>query len=497
MLRHFSPRGLLPAGLVVAGLLVLGLPGHGRQRPGGGEPAKKEPTRLYYGVSACAGCHTTRTQVKGDPPVLCRCDEAKRWADNDKHKDAYTALRGKRSKRMAQLLGYRRPAHESPECLSCHALAVADKKLQDDSFKIGDGVSCVACHGPYEEWVSLHGSPLGKQRKEWREKSREEKEAKFGMADLWDPAKRTRLCASCHVGNTAEGKFVTHAMYAAGHPPLPGLEVATFSDEMPRHWQYLREKTPDVQALLKFDREEAQFEKTKLVAVNGLICLRETLNLLTTQADPAGRRTLDFAHFDCYACHHELKSPGWRQQRGSRGAPGRPRMRAWSVTLARVAVRQAGADENEFRARLNDLDRAFDSRPFGDPEAVAKAAAALIERLDGAAKKLADTKYTRARARELVAELCRLPENDVPDYDSARQRAWAFRIVYGELEPKPSAEVTALFADLEQQLKLKLPSTRDVQILDQLPTALERISAYDPRKFTETFSKLARHVPDK
>ena len=25
-------------------------------------------------------------------------------------------------------------------------------------------------------------------------------------------------------------------MYAAGHPPLPGIEVATFSDLIPPHW---------------------------------------------------------------------------------------------------------------------------------------------------------------------------------------------------------------------------------------------------------------------
>ena len=42
-----------------------------------------------------------------------------------------------------------------------------------------------------------------------------------------DPVRRTELCLSCHLGSTSENKMVTHAMYAAGHPPLPGFEMET------------------------------------------------------------------------------------------------------------------------------------------------------------------------------------------------------------------------------------------------------------------------------
>jgi hypothetical protein len=447
-------------------------------------------------VSACAGCHTAPAQVKGDPPVLCRCTEAKIWAAEDKHKDAYLGLKGDRAKRMGELLGYKRPVYEEAECLACHALAVNDKKLLDDSFKITDGVSCVACHGAYEEWVLLHGSPLAKQRKEWRDKTREEKESKFGMADLWDPGKRTKLCASCHIGNSKEHRFVTHAMYAAGHPPLPGFEVATFSDEMPRHWQYIKEKEKSVQALLKFDPEDAAFEKTKLVVAGGLSSLREALDLLAGQAREAAaapqRGPLDLANFDCYACHHDLKYPAWRQQRGYRGKPGRPQLREWSLTLARVAVRQAGDDPSQLHGRLDTLYQLFGEQPFGEPEKVAKAADELVGWLDGEAKKLAAVKYSRARAREVLGELSRLPDAELPDYDSARERVWAFRLVYSELEPKPADEVVALLATLDKQLKLKLPSTREVQILTELPDSLEKVNAYDPAKFKKTFQALVK-----
>ena len=66
------------------------------------------------------------------------------------------------------------------------------------------------------------------------------------------PATRPRAagrCATCHVGSPADGKFVTHEMYAAGHPPLPPLEVMTFSRDQPMHYKlpkdlpYFRRRT--------------------------------------------------------------------------------------------------------------------------------------------------------------------------------------------------------------------------------------------------------------
>src|SRR5437763_622141 len=79
------------------------------------------------------------------------------------------------------------------------------------------------------DWADLHGGVIKKKRLEWRSLKRPEKEIKHGMRDLWDPAKRTELCVSCHIGNEKEGKVLTHEMYVAGHPPLPSFDMATFS----------------------------------------------------------------------------------------------------------------------------------------------------------------------------------------------------------------------------------------------------------------------------
>jgi hypothetical protein len=61
------------------------------------------------------------------------------------------------------------------------------------------------------------------------------------MRDLRNPGKRAEWCMSCHVGNAAEGKVVTHAMYAATHPVLRGFDLASFSKNLPQHWWNLKE----------------------------------------------------------------------------------------------------------------------------------------------------------------------------------------------------------------------------------------------------------------
>src|SRR5260370_12370093 len=108
-------------------------------------------------------------------------------------------------------------------CLGCHAVRLPEKtnaELVDKTFDIKEGVSCVVCHGAHAEWVDLHGSSLQNKREKWRGVTREAKEKKWGMIDLSDPAKRTRMCVSCHIRNTEEGEVVTPALYAAGHTPF-------------------------------------------------------------------------------------------------------------------------------------------------------------------------------------------------------------------------------------------------------------------------------------
>ncbi len=491
---------------VFLAMLLLLVAAHGQGEPPRPAAAVSSgPTRLYFGITACTQCHTR----PGEPePVLCRCTEAAIWSAEDKHRDAFQALQSDRAKEIGELLHLQRPVWEEKRCVSCHGVWIEDAKLRHRTFKAENGVSCVACHGAFREWVALHGDVL--ERDNWRGYSRKLKEEKYGMKDLWDPVQRARLCASCHVGNNAEGKVVTHAMYAAGHPPLPSLEIATFSDAMPRHWQYAREKRPEAQKLLGFGPDAIAFEQTRLIAVGSVVVLRESLDLLAGQAAPTGPEKSprviwpELAQFDCAACHHELSKPTWRPKPGAADELGMPRAPRWPSALAGLILDEPhGETSGGFRRQLQEIQKPFKAQPFGRPEEVARAARQMVTWLDQRIPRVAAQAYDRTAALALLHRLATLPSEDVLDYDSARQRAWALKIVYQELsqvpglKPANDAAIRQILVTLTRDLNLKLPSGRKQSITQQLPSSLKRREDYGPAELRRAFGEFAKLLPNK
>ena len=217
-----------------------------------------------------------------------------------------------------------------------------------------------------------------------REKDPKEK-SELGLVDLHDPYTRATKCAGCHIGNKAEGKFVTHEMYAAGHPPLPPFELVTYCRDMPRHYHTYRDtpgishnrfltemasKDPDkAWKTFHFRLPKDECPNARDFALGTVAAFESTMKLLADDAreTPKGQ-LLDFAHFDCYACHHDLKVPSWRQERGYRGVPGRPTMRPWATESLQAILEHAQAANgkldtesaakiaNEFGASLKALE---------------------------------------------------------------------------------------------------------------------------------------------
>ncbi|MCH7726797.1 MAG: hypothetical protein IH991_10000, partial [Planctomycetes bacterium] len=185
---------------------------------------------MFLGAVFCQGCHNGTIPLPNDFSLL---DEFVVWEKKDKHSQAFTNLSGDLGKQMAAKLGYDVTADQ--KCLSCHCNWIKDfpKPLFHNQ-----GVSCESCHGPAQMWSGKHaiGDP-----KIWRNLTPDEKK-EDGFVDVRNPVDRARQCFNCHIGNAPEGKIVTHEMYAAGHPPLPGVEVESFVHQMPKHWRYLREK---------------------------------------------------------------------------------------------------------------------------------------------------------------------------------------------------------------------------------------------------------------
>jgi hypothetical protein len=500
----------------VAAAFMLGGAGRGQPKPGEGGPKKDyKLTPGYSGTSTCAFCHTQPPPALMGATFLCRCTEFTIWKDGDKahpeiggdkHQLAWKNLGNDLGKQMQRLLKYE--VQKSPKCLSCHAVVFHDqaveKESKDHDFKIEDGVSCAVCHGGFTEWVADHGINF----KRWRTQTRKWKEEEKGMTDLWDPVKRSALCASCHVGNPDEGKVITHEMYAAGHPPLPSFEAATFGDQMPRHWQYLREKPPEVQKILDFNPKN--LEESQLVLINAAVAFQHTLKTLAAQAKAAAEakdpddRVLDFAQFDCYACHHDLKSPSWRQQRGYPGKPGRPGMPVWSTDLVRLAVPFATKDNSasndhlaDMDAKLRTLNNGFSSQPFGDVARIEEAARAVADWTRGVSRGLADKTFDKQQANQLLARLTASYGQNLVDYDGARELAWAFRVVENEAQGTPPASIKTSLETLNQDLRLQLPSGTEQSIVKKLPGLLETRNNYDPTKFKEVMRKLGAELQQK
>jgi mono/diheme cytochrome c family protein len=467
--------------------------GRGDQPAGQDEPGyvKVDPDKgKYLGATTCADCHTEPSKTRKDDYV--RLTEYHTWKEEDKHSQAYQVLLTPRAVEMGKRLGYSKPPSQDSRCLNCHAMNIPPS-VREERFDIKDGVSCDACHGPSEKWFLPH--TLTK----WRTTPMAEKE-KLGFVDVRDPVKRTSKCVTCHVDDPGGGKLVTHAMYAAGHPPLPSFEVATFSDQMPRHWRYIKEKDPKIQELLQknFDVDPQELEKTKLAVLGAAATFQGSMDCLAavTKGGAADEHWPELSMYDCYACHHELRSPSWRQQRADGNVPGRPQMQTWPMALLRVVARYAG-EEGPAEERLKAVAAGFNAQPFGKPDAICAAAGESAKGAGGLLAKLAARKYDQAAARRLLRDLCAASGKELLDYDSARQVAWVLRIIHSELDPKPpqDQQIQKVLDDMNKELNLKLPSGTKVSILDELSKHLQQVGNYDAEHFRQLAGELCGLLP--
>lgn len=447
------------------------------------EQAWSDKEFAYYGADSCKQCHSTPGAFK---PEFVKLTEYTTWKTVDKHSMAYAVLEGQLGRTMSKRL---KDGDETfvlkPEagCLGCHSMHYPGR--EGELFSLKDGVSCDGCHGPSKKWLTDHWA----NKENWRRKTPEEKYA-FGMRDLRNPSVRAKLCSSCHIGSAEEGKVVTHAMYAVGHPLLASFEVASFSRNLPQHWYDLKDVPlfKEKRDLFKdrYDLANAAFQNTKVALAGGVSSLRQQMALVAGRAElsqkwpelalPVLAKEKEtpkslwdqavLAHSDCAACHHELRIPSWRAERGYglflpsgeflRSKPGRVQPRLWSLPLATMTL--PANETKELTAALKKLHATCDATPFGEIDEVGKAAAAARDAVHP--KLAAALNVNRADAVARLKQLTELGPNMVPDFDTARQLAAAFTIIYSEVEPKPAsdAQVRDLIAALERHLDLG-PST--------------------------------------
>jgi hypothetical protein len=306
-------------------------------------------------------------------------------------------------------------------------------------------------------------------------------------------------------------------MFAAGHPPLPPFDSAAFARDQPRHWGLPRD-LPVIETLARTRPDDAwkcfhyRNEKGEAGEVYAARHLAES-SVATFRASVrhigqlAGEgRGLDFAAFDCYACHHDLKYPSPRQKRGFAGIPGRPTFRPAMTAMVRIIVRNAAsesADESfkELDAIEQEMAQAFQTQTFGDPVKV-RAAADKFEAWSLAAlKTVQNVRYTRAKTLELMRDITAAGRDDaerVADPEAGQLIAWALLTLREDLKETGTTEPMALAAACTELNGIVVTRLRPDVLLeksptpveDRLPKRMELFNGFDPAKFRSAFKKL-------
>ena len=241
--------------------------------------------------------------------------------------------------------------------------------------------------------------------------------------------------------------LVTHAMYAAGHPPLAGFEAVGYSQSMPPHWTPLRDKSAELtRGLPHYDPDE--LIDTKAALLGNAAAFQQVMRLIVDNAETAlnaapglSARQPEFALYDCHACHHALarSENSWRQKPGyTLHFPGRPRAPRWTFALLHVAAQLALPQTATTDASLADLETAYAIQPFGQPRQLrdsARAAEAWCAELIDA---LQNASFSRnAPDADRLIELIAAAAAGPLDYDTARQLAWTLDVLAAEQAARP------------------------------------------------------------
>ena len=249
------------------------------------------------GVVNCASslCHGSITEWK-DSNVLQ--NEYVTWSRFDKHARAYDVLLNEKSQSIARKFGLGMPPQKSKLCLDCHAHNVPEAN-RGERFKLSDGVTCEACHGPAGRWLSSHVEPGATHAMN----------IQHGLYPSSKPMERAQLCLSCHFGN--KDKFVSHRMMGAGHPRM-SFELETFSAISPAHVRIDKD----------YEKRKQVWDGVKVWAIGQSLAVAETMDILR---DPKrGRDGLfpELVLFDCHACHRPMSEQRWKPVTAFGASPG-------------------------------------------------------------------------------------------------------------------------------------------------------------------------------
>lgn len=486
------------------------------------------PHAIRVGVKECAACHTQPGLLypKLGVTQFIRLTEAAEWFHKDKHAFAYELVRqdlsedewkmpnrisNRKTRSIIERLGWQlQDGRFEKQCLSCHAGLEVNDALTDPwvAENVTLGVQCEACHGPGSQYMRIDQH----QQTAWRTRSPEAK-SKLGMNDLTNPASCAQVCLSCHLGDVKKNRFVTHAMYAAGHPPLPPFELQTFLDAMPKHWVELEDKpirnggTESV----SFEHQEAYYQMHLDVgtlaseeplkvqygrSMNGIQRSRVAMEMTRAEShrllvDASTRPEVwgDYALFDCMGCHQLLTSTRPRFRPEGR-IPGRAFPPLWLNSASNEATPKE-PQRSEYAVMVDEgFTQVFNRRPFGDADQMRK----LAEVFDGPSAHHTSRLIQEGRrllppaaARSWLAHWIQERRPMLGDYWVARHTGWIVMAGLNELARKQQweeASARAVAEELTRLLHLDLQIPPQESVLKQQSSVLETAHEYDIEQVT-------------
>ena len=421
--------------------------------------AAPQPAFVAKGTDLCVRCHRSEQNAWVDASTTAV------WR-HDAHSRAHLALSSdnQRTRGMEAVLGIK--AANTAACVACHTHPAGEPAIEEETAFVHAGISCETCHGAGSGYFEPH------MEKRWRFLSSAQKEA-LGMHDLRNPVSKAENCLSCHLGDVGSGKVITHAMYAAGHPPLPAFEMESFGRAMGPHWKRVWEKSPQIrqQALEAGYTTEAASESQRSL-IGSLVALRQSAVVVgdyaaATDGNAAERPWPELSLYDCQACHHELRIPSGRQEAGYGGlVPGRPSLVRWPRGLAGVAFAEAGMPTNVDEL-VAPWEAALNRRPFGDVAGLRASAVSReqLARIDRAIAVLAAVPRdamtgdatAAAKSRERIGRIS-VAGARCGDLETARLLGWVMIAALREDATWPEEPRAAAIANLEKKLALPFPS---------------------------------------
>ena len=492
------------------------------------DPHAQPPVEISnIGVKECAACHSAPSPIYTDLGVtrFVRLVEATEWRERDKHAYAYELVRQDLS--QAELETDARKSNKlsvditsklnwkigdgnfEQKCLTCHvgsSATVASAKM-DLQF----GVQCESCHGPGSEYTRTENH----QQVSWRAKTPDQK-SELGMLDLTSPSTSAAVCLSCHLGNINQGRFVTHDMYAAGHPLLPPFDLQTFLSAMPPHWTTIAEKpiganssksnvgTFELQA--EYNRAhfdiagtaeaiqlaiQGSYDKTHRSMIGGLVANDLGIELIH-QAAAKTETWGDYSIYNCMGCHQELKKKQTQFRHESR-IPGRPFPANW-LSLDYPAIHVSHRDKQDTLTRQ--MTASFNAVPFGDAMQLNELSPGHRQSLSD---RIADLRkidrqvMTKQEVRQWLEFLINSRRDSLEDYWVAKQTAWMVCVAVDELVEHgelASDSVAPMQKELRDSLQLDLRLQQRQSVLDGQKGILETARSFDVARCKVLLTKI-------